>query len=1339
VVKLKVLQKIQPRNDYFYLLGIHCLFIFCLLFIPMKVSGAFTPTGQLIKQQGSGAPIGYGDYIGSSGGLDTYYSYYIEVPPGTGRLVLRIFDADVGLGAANDWTNDTFNTSVTYTIYDPNGNTVTQSFTTGSSTGPAGSDSSWLRIYRTNNPIAGHWELRVDMSSSVTTGNDMNGFGIRAVDPVNGLELNIYAHSYIALGSLGSGTTRTSTLYPFVTSGCTADWNDWDGDNGASTLCTISYRSRTGNFSGSFNGSAADAWLNTPLSGYTSDDQVTDYGIWRTRLTYTDTGAGGNFGVLYLGNYNAATPAPTGQPETDTFRIYFRSSTAVFPLKPFLVQNLSYVSGPNPPSNGSTTRIKIGVTIVNPTPQSITFSASNLITAYIPGSGAVYAGNATVSTGTITAQPSVGGTGSITWNPGTVTGVSSGYNSETLYYEVDVNPTSAGQRIPINGTPGTNGTTATYVDETGNTTQTRATFTFGPLCELAITEGGDVPTLAVISAFRAYEKGSRAVVQWETASEIGTAGFYLLRRDDESGKYWKVNNKFLPGLLNFPQGGIYRLIDKSAIPGETYTYKLIEVESRGNKRQHGPYTIMVAPKGMLFSGTHKFGISQTHRQQIELESMQGSYSKRGHQRSFSRKARRMGKKNTWGRIAGNKHPLFKHMAKIIIREKGLYFIASSDIAKTMGLSSRMAELFILNHKFELYNRGNPVAWEPASWNSGIIFYGESIESIYSRDNVYWLKRGNGGLKMKQSFAWPPKADYEKGVFTDTLHLEEDHYTLTALFNDPSSDFWLWDYVLAEGEERSFQFQLFDVANEGEASILVHLKGATSTEVSPDHYVQISLNGTPVGQSQFNGTESHTFRVTFNQSLLINGDNTVKVSGLKGEGVEFSIFYVDSFDLFYNRYYQAHKNYLFCKGKENKVITVEGFTDPNIMVLDITNPLRPKMITGVTIDGAYQVSFKPDSYQKSYLVVSTKGLLSPFSVVADKPSGLKNRKNSAQYIVIAPNELLDSAQNLAVFRKRRGFKSKVVGLEDIYDEFNFGISSPIAIKRFLSYAYRNWIGSDLLYVVLAGKGTFDYKNNLGYNENLVPTNMVSTPQGLFASDSCFGDIAGRDGIPEIAIGRIPVLTNEELQDYIDKMADYEYSSGQWTRRFLMVADHPDEKNDFPADSENLAQLVKGYELDKIYLPEFGIIEEAREQFFESFNSGAMFINYLGHAGLNHLSKSGLFWSEGVSLLENSKMYPIMTAMTCVMGRFSIPGFDTLSEILVLSKDSGTIAVWAPTGASQNEQAKILAGEFFKAVFSKRVKNLGKIILKAMQGFIELGGQTYMLNIFNLIGDPALRIK
>ena len=58
----------------------------------------------------------------------------------------------------------------------------------------------------------------------------------------------------------------------------------------------------------------------------------------------------------------------------------------------------------------------------------------------------------------------------------------------------------------------------------------------------------------------------RVVLEWTTASEIGTIGFYLERLNEKSGQYKTVNKKLLPGMLNPPHGGTYRYIDKKARP-----------------------------------------------------------------------------------------------------------------------------------------------------------------------------------------------------------------------------------------------------------------------------------------------------------------------------------------------------------------------------------------------------------------------------------------------------------------------------------------------------------------------------------------------------------------------------------------------------------------------------------------------------------------------------------------------------------------------------------------------------------------------------------------------------
>ena len=74
----------------------------------------------------------------------------------------------------------------------------------------------------------------------------------------------------------------------------------------------------------------------------------------------------------------------------------------------------------------------------------------------------------------------------------------------------------------------------------------------GPICELAAQVGTLTP--AVVSAVRARQAPGGVEVEWETASEVGTAGFDLLRWDPATGGYAKLNKRLLPALQGAPQG-----------------------------------------------------------------------------------------------------------------------------------------------------------------------------------------------------------------------------------------------------------------------------------------------------------------------------------------------------------------------------------------------------------------------------------------------------------------------------------------------------------------------------------------------------------------------------------------------------------------------------------------------------------------------------------------------------------------------------------------------------------------------------------------------------------------
>ncbi len=632
----------------------------------MPSNEASSVTSSLFTITGSGAATDFGDYVSSSAALNTYYSYFIEVPPNLNRLSVDIFDADVGAGgsgeasAGRDRARGSFNSAAQYSLRDPSGAIRPVMFTHGDSSGPAGADNAWLTFfdgtgrsvadnfstasygnndgtdnfsgnwiesdaggagpsagavrvtggelriqddvsgvasierqvnlsgtglsfsnaffsfdYRTsgnledgdeivvevsgnggsnwstlesfsndssgtrsyniaqhisNNtrvrfrvtegytgseyfyvdnleindggPItAGHWEVRVDMSSAVTTGDDINAVGIRAHDGTpgaGGTELNTYVAGNVSIGvnAPASGTqSRSYTLYPYVTSGCTYATNDFDYDSNSGNVGSMTFTSPSGGYSQNLASAALsgnDVWTRNNVTGWTSDTGTGEYGIWTADIligSYLVSGVpNGNYVDLYLSSFAAAANPPTTNASTNKFRTYIPTDAGTAPLKPYLTQSYTQVSGPNPVPVGQTGTMRIRVAFINPTAHPVTFSSpSNRITANVPGGGVVYAGNTTASQGTVDSQPAIGGSGNVIWNPGTIGAGGTAF----LTYAVNATPSSEGQRLPITAAPASgNGTRAQYVDETGNTSQSRATMLFGPLCDIALTEGG---------------------------------------------------------------------------------------------------------------------------------------------------------------------------------------------------------------------------------------------------------------------------------------------------------------------------------------------------------------------------------------------------------------------------------------------------------------------------------------------------------------------------------------------------------------------------------------------------------------------------------------------------------------------------------------------------------------------------------------------------------------------------------------------------------------------------------------------------------------------------------
>ena len=96
------------------------------------------------------------------------------------------------------------------------------------------------------------------------------------------------------------------------------------------------------------------------------------------------------------------------------------------------------------------------------------------------------------------------------------------------------------------------------------------------------------------------------------------------------------------------------------------------------------------------------------------------------------------------------------------------------------------------------------------------------------------------------------------------------------------------------------------------------------------------------------------------------------------------------------------------------------------------------------------------------------------------------------------------------------------------------------------------------------------------------------------------------------------------------------------------------------------------------------------------------------------------------------------MTCTMNRFAVPGVPSLGELLVKSPTGGAAAVWGPSGLAFHGEARQLAEALLRPGRGGRAGSATGCWARCAS-FVERGGDPQLLDIYNLLGDPALLIR
>jgi hypothetical protein len=431
------------------------------------------------------------------------------------------------------------------------------------------------------------------------------------------------------------------------------------------------------------------------------------------------------------------------------------------------------------------------------------------------------------------------------------------------------------------------------------------------------------------------------------------------------------------------------------------------------------------------------------------------------------------------------------------------------------------------------------------------------------------------------------------------------------------------------------------------------------------------------------------------------------------------------------------------------------------VFDVSDYSNVKLITDHTLlsggDCRFQVS-ETSLQTRKYISVGSGQYLTPINPETVENSNLRGIQEGAKFIIIAPKDFMDAAENLKSYREndaRLPISTIIVDVEDIFNEFGGGLLDVSAIRDFIKYAYDNWqIKPE--YVLLFGKGTYDYKNTEGFGDNFIPTWQTQESLILvfggdsYTSDDFFVSVDDTVFQPDLAMGRITALSVDQANNYVEKIIRYEQSSdkGAWRNLITLVAD--DDKKSVGSDphaehtrpSETLAneKIPKSFDINKIYLADYPAIitgsgrrkPAVNEDIVEALNDGTLLINYIGHGNPELWAHEHVFQrSVEIPKLENDR-YFFLCAATCDYGYYDIPNFQSSAEDMIFMPNAGAIAAFNSARLVFSGANHLLNYTFFEDLLSSERDSLnltipvGLAVFKTKQDHNSVNGRKFHTN-------------
>ncbi len=737
--------------------------------------------------------------------------------------------------------------------------------------------------------------------------------------------------------------------------------------------------------------------------------------------------------------------------------------------------------------------------------------------------------------------------------------------------------------------------------------------------------------------------------------------------------------------------------------------------------------------------------------------------------------------------------------KIPVRQEGIYKISGSDLSRggidINAITPESIQIFnnggrelptsqltprsdsLIENAIRVVDLNNNGKFETTDY---ILFYGKSVNNWepledselfyqhyinhFTYENIYWLTWDNNktGKRMENKIS-ASVPEINPATYFWGCYFNEDEFN-----NYLNSGFHWFGRLMVGNSEQRYSVNLPHPNNQANN---LYLRFRFLCITSGTHDFTISVNNSELSNFTSSGGYNLVTREFQTTTLLSeSGYNTltIKYSGGSAE----SQAYIDWFEFQYQKQFIADDNYLIFNQPADDFpkYQVTNFQNDRVEVYDITDwsnvqlIINPEISSG-TVTFGDNVSGLP---KRKYIALTPEAYLQPEKIEAVVWADLRNSISGANFIIITHNDFYEAILPLKYHREIYDDTTEVIKISDIYNEFSWGLFDPTAIRDFIKYTYENW-NPQPKYVLLGGDGDYDYKNiKSNLDKNWIPPYQTSElhENNNRTKDDFFVSVSGDDSNPDLAIGRFPVQTADEMKNVVEKIIKYEtspiwernrdYSLDDWRNSITMVAD--DEYHNYEnqnevmhtRDAENIMEnyIPDSFNKEKIYLIDFPAIREpstsgfrkpaATEALLKRINNGTLIVNYIGHGAPDIWADERLLLeSRDVNRIQNSNRLPLWIAATCDFGRFDDPMEQGMAEKLFVASESGGIAFLTSARLAYASDNTELNRKFYQQLFKGDFgasERLGIALYRAkLSNYNSVNDQKY-----HLFGDPAMRL-